>query len=102
VASADLAHVGRQFGHQFVVSESVMADIKRKDMEMLNWVLKGDADGFFNYILKERDQRNICGLPPIYALLRLLENSEGKLLNYSQWKDPAGNGAVTFASIVFH
>jgi hypothetical protein len=79
-----------------------MEDIKKKDLEMLTCVIKRDADGFFEHILKERDQRNICGLPPIYAFLRLLENSSGKLLNYSQWRDPDGNGAVTFASIVFH
>ena len=102
MASADLAHVGRQFGHEFVVSASVMEDIKKKDLEMLTCVIKRDADGFFEYILKENDQRNICGLPPIYAFLRLLENSSGKLLNYSQWRDPDGNGAVTFASMSFY
>jgi len=102
VASADLAHVGRQFGHQFLVSETVMEEVKKKDLEMLESVITGDVDRFFEHILKEHDQRNICGLPPTYALLRLLENSEGKLLNYSQWKDPDGNGAVTFASIAFH
>jgi len=102
VASADLAHVGRQFGHQFLVSEAVMEDVKRKDLEMLEYVIKGDTESFFEYVRKENDQRNICGLPPIYALLRLLENSSGKLLNYGQWRDPAGNGAVTFASIAFH
>ncbi len=102
VASADLAHVGRQFGHQFLVSEAVMEDVKRKDLEMLDYVIKGDTESFFEYVRKENDQRNICGLPPIYALLRLLENSTGKLLNYTQWRDPDGNGAVTFASIAFH
>jgi AmmeMemoRadiSam system protein B len=102
MAGADLAHVGRQFGHQFLVSEAVMEDVKRKDLGMLDYVIKGDADGFFEYILKENDQRNICGLPPVYALLRLLENSTGKLLNYGQWRDTDGNGAVTFASIAFH
>jgi|LQYC01.1.fsa_nt_gi Predicted dioxygenase len=102
VASADLAHVGRQFGHQFLVSEAVMEDVKRKDLEMLDYVIKGDTKSFFEYVRKENDQRNICGLPPIYALLRLLENSTGKLLNYTQWRDPYGNGAVTFASIAFH
>ena len=88
VASADLAHVGRQFGHQFLVSEAVMEEIKKKDLEMLTCVIKCDADGFFEHILKERDQRNICGLPPIYALLRLLENSTGKLLNYTSMERP--------------
>ncbi|MBW1678736.1 MAG: AmmeMemoRadiSam system protein B [Deltaproteobacteria bacterium] len=102
IAGADLAHVGRQFGDSFLVSSAVMEDIREKDLKMLDYVVKGDAEGFFEYILKENDRRNICGLPPIYTLLRLLKNGKGKLLNYSQWKDPDGNGAVTFASLAFY
>jgi len=102
VAGADLAHVGPQFGHSFRVSPLVMDEIKAKDLSMLDLVVKGDAQGFFDYIMRENDQRNICGLPPIYTLLRLLDNAEGKLLNYSQWRDPSGNGAVTFASLAFY
>jgi len=102
VAGADLAHVGPQFGHSFRVSPLVMDEIKAKDLSMLDHVVKGDAEGFFEYIRRENDQRNICGLPPIYTLLRLLDNVEGKLLNYSQWRDPDGNGAVTFASLAFY
>jgi len=102
LAAADLAHVGPQFGHPFRVSPSMMEDLKKKDLEMLDEVIKGDAEGFFEYILRENDQRNICGLPPIYTLLRLLNQGKGKLLNYSQWRDPEGNGAVTFASLVFY
>ena len=102
VAGADLAHVGQQFGHSFSVSSRVLEEIKKKDIEMLEYIEKCDNEGFYEYILKENDQRNICGLPPIYTLLRLLGNSEGKLLNYSQWMDPDGNGAVTFASIAFY
>ena len=102
VAGADLAHVGPQFGHSFRISPLVMDEIKAKDLSMLDHVVKGDAEGFFEYIRRENDQRNICGLPPIYTLLRLLDNVEGKLLNYSQWRDPDGNGAVTFASLAFY
>ena len=102
VAGADLAHVGPQFGDRSRVSPLLMEEIKAKDLSMLDQVVKGDAEGFFEYILRENDRRNICGLPPIYTLLRLLKNGKGELLNYSQWKDPDGNGAVTFASIAFH
>jgi AmmeMemoRadiSam system protein B len=102
VAGADLAHVGPQFGHSFRATPGVMDEIKAKDLSMLDHVAKGDAEGFFEYIRREDDQRNICGLPPIYTFLRLLDDAEGKLLNYSQWRDPDGNGAVTFASLAFY
>jgi AmmeMemoRadiSam system protein B len=102
VAGADLAHVGPQFGHSFRVTPGVMDEIKAKDLAMLDYVVSGDEEGFFEYIMREKDQRNICGLPPIYTFLRLLHNVEGRLLNYSQWRDPDGNGAVTFASLAFY
>jgi len=67
---------------------------------MLHYVERGDAEGFFAYVRAEGDRRRICGLPPIYTLLRLLDPAEGKLLDYRQWRHPQGLGAVTFASLV--
>ncbi|MBN2466573.1 MAG: AmmeMemoRadiSam system protein B [Deltaproteobacteria bacterium] len=101
VAGADLAHVGPQFGDSLPASPAVMDRVKEKDLEMLDHVVHGDAEGFYEYILRENDQRNICGLSPIYTLLRLLDDGKGNLLNYSQWTDQGGAGAVTFASIAF-
>lgn len=102
VAGADLAHVGPQFGDRYQITPGVMESLKAKDLSMLDYAAKGDADGFYEYIRRENDERKICGLPPIYTLLRLLKNSDGRLLNYSQWSDPAGQGAVTFASMAFY
>ena len=42
--------------------------------------------------------RSICGLSPIYALLRTLGESVGRLKRYGQWPDP--DGVVSFASVV--
>ena len=103
VAGADLAHVGPQFGDQYQVTPAVMENLETRDRSMLDFAVRGDEEGFYQYIMQEDDQRKICGLPPIYALLRLLQDdAHGSLLNYSQWKDPAGNGAVTFASLAFY
>ena len=99
LASADLAHVGPQFGHPYEATPGLLVEVRGKDREMISHVLRGDAEGFFRYILRERDERHICGLPPIYTLLLLLEGGEGELLEYRQWRDPQGKGAVTFASI---
>jgi hypothetical protein len=40
----------------------------------------------------------VCGLSPIYALLRTLGATRGELKRYAQWPDP--QGTVTFASVV--
>lgn len=101
VASADLAHVGPLFGHQETVTPSLLAEVKTKDEEMLGHVAHLGGEEFYRFILSEGDRRNICGLPPVYALLHLIEAQEGELLHYQQWHDPQGKGAVTFASMTF-
>jgi AmmeMemoRadiSam system protein B len=101
VASADLAHVGPQFGHQEAVTPGVLAEVKAKDDQMLGHVANLQGEEFYRFILQEGDRRNICGLPPIYALLHLIEAQKGEVLHYQQWHDPQGKGAVTFASMAF-
>jgi AmmeMemoRadiSam system protein B len=101
VASADLAHVGPQFGHREAVTPGVLTEVKAKDLEMLRHVQDLKGEEFYQYILREKDRRNICGLPPLYALIHLIKARKGELLNYQQWHDPQGKGAVTFASMAF-
>jgi AmmeMemoRadiSam system protein B len=115
VASADLAHVGPQFGHREAVTPGVLAETRVKDLEMLGYVQALKAEEFYQYILREKDRRNICGLPPLYALVHLLQAqpeggsdqrvtsglAKGHLLHYQQWHDPQGKGAVSFASMAF-
>jgi AmmeMemoRadiSam system protein B len=101
IASADLAHIGPQFGHREAVTPGVLAETKAKDLEMLGHVQGLKAEEFYRFILREKDGRNICGLPPIYALMHLIKAQRGELLNYQQWHDPQGKGAVTFAGMAF-
>ncbi len=101
IASADLAHVGPQFGDHEMVTPGVLAEVRGKDLEMLNSVERLNEEDFYRFILQEGDRRNICGLPPIYALLHLIEAQKGELLKYQQWRDPQGMGMVSFASMVF-
>lgn len=102
VASADLAHMGLQFGDREGVSEYGLRVISQQDHEMLEYTEKMDGEGFFESISKEGDQRKICGLPPIYAMLKILEAKEGKLLKYDQAFTPETQSVVTFASLAFY
>ncbi len=67
---------------------------------MIKFIENVDAEGFFRSIQKDGDKRKICGLAPIYVLLKLTETSRGKLLKYEQWPDPMG--MVSFASICLY
>jgi AmmeMemoRadiSam system protein B len=100
IASVDLAHVGPQFGDPEPVNESKLAEIEQKDNDMLERVREGDAEGFFRYVQGEKDQRNVCGLTPIYTLLTALKGRKVDMLKYAAAPDP--QGTVTFASLLIH
>jgi AmmeMemoRadiSam system protein B len=99
VAGADLAHVGPRFGDAWRAGRTQLARVLSEDRALLAPAAAGDAEGFFQEALRQRDRNRICGLSPIYALLRLLPGAKGRVLHYEQWPDP--DGAVTFASVAF-
>jgi len=99
VAGADLAHVGPRFGDPAPVSEAELARIEREDRSMLEAVESGDAAAFFDAVAADNDRRRICGLSPIYALLRVLGAPRGDLRHYGYWPDP--QGVVSYASVAF-
>ncbi|HKW91908.1 MAG TPA: AmmeMemoRadiSam system protein B [Methylomirabilota bacterium] len=99
IGGVDLAHVGPRFGDPQPNTAASLAAVERADRSMLDSVLAGDARGFFASVAADRDARRICGLSPIYTLLRLLPEAPGRLLRYTQWPDP--EGAVTFCAVSF-
>jgi len=98
IAGADLAHVGPRFGDADDVTAAHLREVEQDDRSMLAAVEAGDAAAFFEAAARDGDRRRVCGLSPIYALLRTLDRPRGTLRRYSQWPDP--KGAVTFASVV--
>lgn len=99
VAGADLAHVGPRFGDPEPVSPDELARLGVDDRATLQAVVAGDADAFFDDAARDGDRRRICGLSPIWALLRANGGRAGVLRQYGQWPDP--QAVVTFASVVF-
>ncbi len=97
LASVDLAHVGPQFGDERPVDEAQLRALDEADRASLEAVCRGDAEAFYWSVATDGDARKVCGLAPIYTMLRVLEGCEGEVLRYSQWPDP--NGTVTFCSV---
>ncbi|HSC72015.1 MAG TPA: AmmeMemoRadiSam system protein B [Candidatus Methylomirabilis sp.] len=100
LGSADLAHVGPRFGDPRPITPGQLREVAEADREMLAAVEAGDAETLFHAVARDGDRRRICGLPPIYAMLRVLGGVQGRLLRYSQWPDP--QGTVTFAAVALY
>ena len=95
----DFAHVGKKFGDEFSVDDGVVEWVRRDDLALIETITRGDPDGFFADISKDRDRRRICGMAPIYTQLELLRGRPGRLLKYDIALEPQTGSAVTFASL---
>jgi len=100
IAGADLAHIGSQFGDTFPLDSYTLIRSKAKDEEILACVREIDPQSFVNKIKNEGDARRICGLTPIYFLLRLVQGCVAEIVSYDQWTD--GKSSVSFAGAVFY
>jgi AmmeMemoRadiSam system protein B len=102
VAAVDFAHLGRQFGQELTVTDEVLRDAEAADRRMMEPMAARDARAFFRFIAGEKDARNVCGVPAIYTLLRLLgQGEEGTVERYGQAVDRRNHNIVTFAALAF-
>lgn len=99
IAGVDLAHVGPRFGDPLPNTAESLAQVEQADRRMLESVVTADARRFYADVAADQDARRICGLSPIYTLLRLIPETPGRLLRYRQWPDP--EGAVSFCAVTF-
>jgi AmmeMemoRadiSam system protein B len=102
IASADLSHMGFQFGDREGIHEYDLRVLSQEDHEMLGYAERMDGEGFFSSISREKDRRRICGLSSIYSMLRILDANRGKLLKYDQAFTPETQSVVSFASLAFY
>jgi MEMO1 family protein len=101
VAGVDFAHVGRKFGDEFSADHEVAGRVQREDLGLIENIKRGDPEGFFADIVKDRDARRICGLAPMYTQLELLRGRSARLLKYGIALEPQSESAVSFASLAF-
>jgi MEMO1 family protein len=99
LAGVDFAHVGRKFGDEFAADEAVGERIRREDRRLIEFIERGDPEGFYADVLKDHDARRICGLAPMYTQLAILRGRSGRLLKYGIAMEPETGSAVSFAGV---
>jgi AmmeMemoRadiSam system protein B len=103
VAGADMAHVGPRFGDAKAYSPAERAKLTALDKDSLSAAASVDAPGFWDHVAHDLDTRRVCGLAPIYALLRTIGGSvRGDLLHYEQTLDAEDGSIVSHAALAFY
>jgi len=106
IAAADLSHIGPRFGDNERPGIANLELLEARDRVLLTEVERLEANNMFEIIAEEQDRRRICGLPPIYILLKILSgigcsNLEGRVLKYEYDFNTIDASAVSFASVGF-
>jgi AmmeMemoRadiSam system protein B len=103
IAGADMAHVGPRFGDNAAFDASARRDLEATDRASLGHAT-ARADGeFWEHVVRDLETRRVCGLGPIYALLRTLpRDARGDVLHYEQTIDGGDGSIVSHAAVAFY
>jgi AmmeMemoRadiSam system protein B len=103
IAGADLAHVGPRFGDERPFDATEREKLDATDRESLDHARRGDAEGFWKHVARDLETRRVCGLAPIYSLLRTMaRGARGHLGHYEQNVDPDEGSIVSHAALGFY
>ena len=78
IAAGDFSHMGPAFDPRDGLEDDELKEIETSDKESLSFVEAGDIDGFFDLSSKEKDERKLCGLSPIYLMGKFWIRTIGK------------------------
>jgi MEMO1 family protein len=110
----DMAHVGPLYGDRLRARahEGAMEQVTARDRARLDRVAGADPDGFWELVRGDgpaavagqggagHDDLKWCGSAPLYAFLRAVPNTRGRLLHYDHWNID-DDSVVSFAAMSF-
>jgi len=104
VAGADMAHVGPRFGDEQAYDDEQRRVLEVADRESLDHAASLDAAAFWSHVVGDLEARRVCGLAPIWSLLRSLGSSgaRGRVLHYEQTVDGEDGSIVSHAAVGFY
>lgn len=103
IAGADLAHIGPRFGDPKPLDPGERSALDETDRASLERATRVDAEAFWEHVSGDLETRRVCGLAPMYSLLRVIDPSaKGTLKHYEQTIDPDEGSIVSHAAIGFY
>jgi len=100
IVSSDFTHYGPSYGY-LPFTHSIKENLSKLDKGAISFILKGDAQGFENYI--HETGASVCGYLSISLFLRTITFNKASLEQYYTSGDVVGDytNSVSYASIVF-
>ena len=101
VASVDLAHVGPNFGDDYIMDGDRREKLTHSDANLMKAITLGDADRFYHEIAQVEDRNRICGFSSIYLMLRYLGATRGQVIAYEHCPaDAEDNSLVSICGML--
>ncbi|MFP4497271.1 MAG: AmmeMemoRadiSam system protein B [Vulcanimicrobiota bacterium] len=102
IAGVDFAHVGPFFGDKLAPTQLELKKLEHREKESMKFLEEADADGFFNDVVREQAKRRVCGLSPIYLMLKVMNAKRGKILDYEICSDKGRTNNVGIGAMSFY
>lgn len=101
IAGADLSHVGPPFGDVEADRPALLAQVERRDRELLERLGAGDPEGLAAVVRASGNPTRVCSTGCLYAVARALRDRPCEILRYHQAVDRNTDVTVTCAAAVF-
>lgn len=99
VSSADMSHVGPQFGEPRPVDQQRRTDVERLDRDLMGAYLTANPKRFLERVQELRNPTRWCSVGNMYATMRLVEPRAVELIDYRQACDERGMALVSSAAM---
>ncbi len=100
IASVDFSHIGPKFGDMSKLNTLALKKVEQIDRDLLAAMENVAHEDFVAQLRQHHNATRVCGIVPMYTMLRLLEGTKGSLLHYDRAETAPGS-FVTFASMVW-
>ena len=101
IASADLSHVGPQFGDETPIGGEIRKQVESYDRSLLATYLEGNIQSFLHKVTRDRNHQRWCSIGNMTAA-KIVTGGLPELCEYSQSpveSDPQGNALVSSAAL---
>jgi len=99
IAGVDFSHVGLKFGHR-MPAETLIDMARTNDTRIISHLSAGKPEKIFEGAIVNQDQFQVCGLPSILIVSKLLQDCTATLLSHETYDEKATRSAVTYASMI--